>query len=103
MVVKNKNKLTSELESIVAYSGMAVMLFATVIGMVDTSDREGHTMAITLQPSFAYANQNHDNVNQPVQQVQTNEQLRRSGKEEIAHAAASYGTLRRSHAISGRL
>ncbi len=76
--------------------GLTVMLAASLISMVELSEREGRRVAAILQPNFAYATE-------PFEPVGHDEQMNRRGKEEIAHPSTSYGTARRSHSNTGTL
>lgn len=98
MVKQNKNSKLEKYHKVTRRLGLAVMALATVFSMAELTDREGHQLAVALQPSYAYANQNLDSNEQG---NQASEQ-RRSGKEEIRHSSATYGTVMRSHSVSGK-
>lgn len=80
-----------------SHVGMAVMTMATMASMTELAHREGSHLIATLQPAYVMNNDNTGDAGQG------DEQLRRSGREEIRHTSASYGSAMRSHSVTGKL
>ncbi|HEX8182073.1 MAG TPA: hypothetical protein VF575_00550 [Candidatus Saccharimonadales bacterium] len=106
MVEKNKNSfilIKEKLENVVSHLGVAVMLAATVVSIVEIAERESSRLVTTLQPAYVHAGSTSDIAGQAGHSGhagQGSDQAHR-GKEEIRHAAASYGELRRQHFVAG--
>ena len=95
MVKQNKNKTIETLEQVGSHIGVAVMLVAVGAGIIEFAEKEAHRVTATLQPAYSMSAAHHDVPGQGEQQI------RRSGKEEIRHTSASYGALMRTNSVSG--
>ncbi|HEX8227595.1 MAG TPA: hypothetical protein VF572_07045 [Candidatus Saccharimonadales bacterium] len=98
MVENNTNTTIEKVCNIGAHVGVAVMMGATLTGMLESAYHEGHRMAMTLQP--VYSSVSHG----PAAGEQGNEMMRRTGgKEEIRHTSATFGAVMRTHFVAGTL
>jgi hypothetical protein len=101
MANKTKSQSDTTIDNIktaVSHVGFAAMTLATMVSMVELSERTGHKTVAVLQPapSYVVADNYTENAGGGM-----HEELRRGAKEEIRHTSASYGVQMKQDYVSG--
>lgn len=95
---KNKNDKNTnfDFEPIVSSIGLTAMSLAALAGLIEVHENRQHRYVNQLQPAYAVSTE-------PVNPPETGETMARREKDEIRHMTVSYGTMMRSHPVTGKL